>query len=103
MLGGFLLIGLPGALWIYPSIPFLRLLFGAKWAARMESDRGWPMMIMIALLWPLGILPARYAGLAVAPGGGWAFWGTVAAAAAAGGILTTVLTFAAVGPPRRRE
>jgi hypothetical protein len=48
MVGGFLLLGLPGAVWMAPGEVLIPLMFGR----RPPGDTAWPIAIMVSLIWP---------------------------------------------------
>lgn len=56
MLGGFLLLGLPGALFMSIASPLLRRLDGK--GLDQLGDRAWPIAILVSLGWPLAIAPS---------------------------------------------
>jgi hypothetical protein len=53
---GILSLGLPGAIIFEAFGPLLRLIFGSDALERLPPDSGWPIAIVIALLWPLSIV-----------------------------------------------
>jgi hypothetical protein len=53
---GILTLGLPGAIVFEAFGPLLRLIFGTDALERLPPDSAWPIAIVIALLWPAGIL-----------------------------------------------
>lgn len=60
--GGFLAVGLPGALLMYTAYPVVRLIFGSySFEVAMErlGDTAWPLAIGITLVWPFTI-PLAY-------------------------------------------
>ncbi len=54
MLGGIILLGTPGGVWLTASMPLAVLLI----SERMAADSAWPMAIIMGLAWPLLIPPA---------------------------------------------
>ena len=57
MLVGFLLLGLPGAIFMQIASPLLRKLYGKE--IDQLGDRAWPIAILVSLGWPLAIAPKR--------------------------------------------
>lgn len=61
MIGGILLVGLPGAVVFALSWPFQLMLFGRDFWSRLHSDKAWPLALQVTLLWPLALWPAHWA------------------------------------------
>jgi hypothetical protein len=50
------LMGLPGALIVELSRPIVSLMLGGDAYARLPADAGWPIAILVTLLWPISII-----------------------------------------------
>lgn len=61
MVGGVILVGLPGAAVFALSTPFVALAYGADFWTRLHGDKAWPMAILITLVFPLALGPAHWA------------------------------------------
>ncbi len=56
MVGGVVLLGLPGAILFELSAPLLQLLFGRDALKALPPDSLWPIAIIITVFWPLSII-----------------------------------------------
>ncbi|MCE9584093.1 MAG: hypothetical protein K8T20_16540 [Planctomycetes bacterium] len=56
MFVGFLLMGIPGALFMSAAGPLLKRLYGK--GLNELGDRAWPIAILVSLGWPLAIAPS---------------------------------------------
>jgi hypothetical protein len=59
---GILTLGLPGAIVFEAFGPLLRAIFGPDALERLPPDSAWPIAILIALLWPVGIVAGYLVG-----------------------------------------
>jgi hypothetical protein len=88
MLLGFLLLGLPGALFMEAAHPLLLRLNGQ--GIRGMGDRAWPTAILISLGWPLAITPA-WLWMKSLTDSGWGHWGGTIGLSLAWGFLLALL------------
>lgn len=59
MMGGFAALGLPGAVMSWITTPVLEMLLGMPQGALTAGSRGWPLVLMLSILFPPGI-PITY-------------------------------------------
>lgn len=59
MMGGFVALGLPGAVMAWITTPVLELLMGLPQGTLTAGSRAWPLVLMLSILFPLGI-PLSY-------------------------------------------
>jgi hypothetical protein len=59
MMGGFVALGIPGAVMAWITTPVLELLMGLPQGELTAGSRGWPLVLMLSILFPPGI-PISY-------------------------------------------
>lgn len=52
LVGGLMLLGLPGALYAIPAAPVVELFLGRPFGTLLEGDRAWGMAILLTLVVP---------------------------------------------------
>ncbi|MDF2630685.1 MAG: hypothetical protein K0R39_4516, partial [Symbiobacteriaceae bacterium] len=57
IVGGLMVLGLPGAVLFTLSRPVLALFYGRGFMERLPGDSAWPLAIGLTVLWPLGLWP----------------------------------------------
>lgn len=60
IIGGTVLLGLPSAVILQISIPFIVLFLGPEASNLMRTEAAWLIAIVLSILWPLAITPAYY-------------------------------------------
>ena len=58
IIGGFVLLGLPGAVVVEISKPFLALFLGPEALNLTQGDSAWPFALIVTVIWPPAIVPA---------------------------------------------
>ncbi len=54
--GGWALLGLPGAVVVELAGPLVRLVHGPDAGRELLGDSAWPLALVVSALWPLGIV-----------------------------------------------
>jgi hypothetical protein len=63
LVGGFLTLGIPGAIYAIPAAPVVEVLRGMEFGTLVDGDRAWGMALLLTLLVPVAIPILVWAGM----------------------------------------
>ena len=71
LVGGFVMLGIPGAIYAIPAAPVVELIRGMPFGTLVDGDRAWGMALLLTLVVPPIIPLAIYLGLRWFKGNIW--------------------------------